>query len=287
MNDIPLASATHLESGPEHPRGLQHDLLLQAHYFEGQIDLRAFATKHPHYPVISANPLVLQPETGRWIYVERFGVVVFWNCTETIIQTFHSDLHQIPGVGKRAEAAEDRLNVHVNAEADRVGFSEVWLRELLLDKLKIVSLTLAQSVALDFFEQAVKAAMTRLQPVIHGLRDEGRLLLSHREALKTVGFAMAVQAAVLDNLTLFDDPPETWESESLAHLDSALYDQFDLEERLSAINQKVNYLTDAGARVMDVLTHRKDQNLEWIVIILIAVEIVFFIWLEMAHPGMP
>ena len=34
---------------------------------------------------------------------------------------------------------------------------------------------------------------------------------------------MEVRAAVLDNLTLFDDPPETWESESLAHLDSALY----------------------------------------------------------------
>jgi uncharacterized Rmd1/YagE family protein len=227
---------------------------------------------------------VLEPEKGRWIYVERFGVVVFWNCTETIIQTFHKDLCQLEGAGKRAEAAQDKLKVYVGAEADRVGFSEVWLRELSLDKLKIVSLTLAQSVALDYFEQAVKVAMVRFQPVVHGLRDQGRLLISHREALKTVGFAMTVRATVLDNLTLFDDPPETWESESLAHLDGALYDQFDLEERLSAINQKLGYLTDAGARVMDVLTHRKDQRLEWIIIVLIAIEIVYFFWKELL-PG--
>jgi len=85
---------------------------------------------------------------------------------------------------------------------------------------------------------------------------------------------------VLDNLTLFDDPPESWESESLAHLDAALFDQFDLEERLSAINQKLAYLQDAGATLMDLLNNRKNHSLEWIVIILILIETLVFIWKE-------
>jgi len=82
---------------------------------------------------------------------------------------------------------------------------------------------------------------------------------------------------VLDNLTLFDDPPETWESESLAHLDSALYDQFDLEERLGAIKEKLAYLHDTGATFLGLLETRKNHRLEWIIILLILVEILLFI----------
>jgi len=261
-------------------QGAATPLLLRAEYFQGQIDYRSFCARHPHYRVLSTNPLVLEPEAGTWVYLSRFGAVVFWNASPATIETVLGDLAALPGTGAREEAARDDLRVHLGAEADRVGFSEVWLRELSLDKLKIVSLALAQSVALDSVEGEVSRAMNRFQPVVTVLREEGRLASSQRELLRMVGFAMSVRAAVLDTLTLFDDPPETWESEALAHLDGALFDQFDLEERLSAVNQKVAYLQDAGAAVLDVLAHRKDQRLEWIIIILILVEVVLFVWKE-------
>lgn len=257
------------------------ELRLQADYFEGQIDTRAFRARHPHYPVLSSNPLVLEPELGSWIYVERFGSVVFWNCSENTILTFQKDLQELPNAGPRIGSAQDSLTVNVGAGEDTVGFSSVWLKELTLEKLRIVSLALAQSVALDYFEHAVSAAMARFQPVVRSLHEEGKLRLGHKEVLTLVGFAMEIRSVVLENLTLFDDPPESWESESLAHLDSALFDQFDLEERIGAINQKLGYLKDAGSTLMEVLTSRKSLRLEWIVIILIAIEIVFFVWKEM------
>ena len=257
------------------------ELGLQADYFEGQIDTRAFRTKHPHYPVISFNPLVLEPEMGSWIYVERFGAVVFWNCSETLIQTFLADLQVLDGAGPRIGSTHDSLSVLVGSDEETVGFSAVWLKELTLGKLKIISLALAQSVALDYFETSVSAAMARFHPVVRTMREEGTLRLKPGEVLSLVAFAMEVRAIVLENLTLFDDPPESWESESLAHLDSELFDQFDLEERISAINQKLGYLKDAGSTLMEVLTNRKSVRLEWIVIILIFVEIVFFVWKEM------
>jgi len=278
MNPPPLASPMQLQvpgasDGPV-------ELRLQAEYFQGKIDTRAFRAQHPEYPVLRTNPLVLQPELGAWIYVERFGGIVFWNCPEALVQAFLEDLRDLPGVGLPVESARDNLTVFVGAPADEVGFSSVSLRELSLEKLRLISLTLAQSVALDNFETAVSDAMDRFQPVVHTLRHRGRLTLKHREVLKLVGFAMDVRSVVLDNLTLFDDPPESWESESLAHLDAALFDQFDLEERLSAINQKLAYLQDAGATLMDLLNNRKNHSLEWIVIILILIETLVFIWKE-------
>jgi uncharacterized Rmd1/YagE family protein len=255
---------------------------LVADYFEGQIDLKAFRSQFTHYPVLCANPLVIEPEAGSYIYLEKFGGLVFWNCSPTTINTLLGEIGELENMGTRVEAVRDILKVHVGGEDERVDFSDVWIGDLTLGKLKIISLALAQSVALDHFEGTVKRAMAGFSPVMRDLSHYGKLFLSRHETLKTIGFAMEVRAVVLDNLTLFDAPPETWESETLAHLDSALFDHFDIEERHSAIQQKLSYLSDAGARVMDVLTTRKSHQLEWIVIALIAVEVVFFLWKEVA-----
>lgn len=249
---------------------------LVAEYFEGQIDIKTFRRHFSHYPVLCANPLILEPQKGAYVAIERFGGLVFWNCEPGLIQRLMEEFEAFAGMGERVETVRDTLKVYVGSYEDRVDFSEVRIREMTLGKLKIISLALAQSVALDYFEGSVKGAMTRFAPVIRGLSQRGRLMLGRNEALKTMGFAMEVRAAVLDNLTLFDPPPETWESETLAHLDSELFDHFDIEERSSAIQQKLSYLSDAGARVMDVLTTRRSHQLEWIVIILIALEVVFF-----------
>lgn len=252
-------------------------LHLVADYYEGRIDTRMFSARHGHHRVISVNPLVIEPEKGCFACFEKFGVVVFWNCSESVMASVHEELGSLPTLGTRVERVRDKLTVHVGSSEERVGFSEVWLRDFTLDRLKIVSLTLAQSVALDHFEGSVRGAMAKFEPVMAGLARQGRLLLTQFEAMKLIGFTMEIRAAVLENLTLFDDPPETWESESLAHLDSDLFDQFDLDERLNAIQQKLAYLSDAAAKVIDLLTTRKSHHLEWVVIILIALEIVFFL----------
>lgn len=266
------------------PEGEERDFALQADYFEGQIDLKAFCASHPHHAILGTNPLVLELQQGSFVFLSRFGGVVFWNCPDPLIRQIHEELKALPDLSRLEEQARDFLRVKIGAAEDSVGFSEVHLREFTLEKLRIVSLTLAQSVALDHFEAAVSQAMARFQPVVRALSHEGKLLLPHREVLRIVGFAMEVRAAVLDNLTLFDDPPETWESESLAHLDSALYDQFDLEERVGAIRQKLAYLHDAGSTFLGLLDTRKNHRLEWIVILLIFLEILLFIWKDLPIP---
>jgi len=259
------------------PEGAVMAFRLQADYFNGQIDLKAFIAAHPHHTLLGTNPLLMEPEPGSFVFLSRFGALVFWNGSEALIRQVHGELKAMPGQGSLEERARDFLNVKVGSPEDAVGFSEVNLRELTLDKVRIVSLTLAQSVALDHFEGAVSRAMGRFRPVVEALSHEGRMVLPHREVLRHIGFAMEVRAAVLDNLTLFDDPPETWESEQLAHLDSALYAQFDLEERLEAIRMKLSYLQDAGTTFLGLLETRKNHRLEWIVILLILVEILLFV----------
>jgi required for meiotic nuclear division protein 1 len=256
-------------------------LTVRAVYFEGQLDTKLFRADHLHYPVLAADPLVIEPQRGAFAVLTKFGSLVFWNCPEALQTELLREASVARGANLGAEKLEDTLEVLVGQAVNTVTFNEVGLRELTLDKLKIISLALAQSVALDHVEHEVAIALAKFYPVVSELRDQGRLRLTETEVLKAVGFAQGVRSAVLANLTLFDKPPETWESEILERLDSQLYDFFDLEERLSAINQKMSYFSEMNATLMNLLNHRKSMRLEWIIIFLILIEVVIFVWFEL------
>ncbi len=271
--------------GPAAPGGGPREFRVHAAYFEGRIDLAQFRARHPEYPVLALDPLVVEPVRDRYVVLTKFGSVLFWNCGPAEIEAVERDVAGLPGALERNPEVADELVVLTGQELDLVTWKEIRLRQLTLDQLKIVSRALGQSVALERFENEVQAAMSRSQPVVSALRARGELIQDQREILQTVGFALDVRAAVLANLTLFDSPPEAWESEAVAHLDAQLWDYFDLDERLSAINQKVSYLADLNDTLTDLLNHRKSQRLEWIIIGLIFLEILFFVATELLRPS--
>lgn len=248
---------------------------VRAEYFEGQINPKTFRAAYPHYAVLASDPLVIEPERGSMVALTKFGAVVFWNCSPATQAAILRELKELPGVSEQNLEVSDSLEVHVGKTEDKVTFDEVWLQELTLAKVKVISLALGQSVALDRFERELSNAMQRTEPVAQALAERGALILSPRRVLRSVGFAMGVRSAVLANLTLFDSPPEAWESEGIAHLDTELYDHFDLAERLSAVNQKVAFLADINTTLIEVLSHRKSHRLEWMIILLILFEIVY------------
>jgi uncharacterized Rmd1/YagE family protein len=247
----------------------------RAEYFAGQIDTKLFRVRHPQYQPLLTNPLVLEPERQRYVFISKFGAVVFWNCTPELTSEILDAMKALPGTIDRVESVADEMVINIGSEVDAVTFNEVDLRELTLEKLKIISLAFGQSVALDHIEQEVSRVLQRFDPVVEALRLHGKLILSPQEVLRAIGFSFDVRSAVLANLTLFDSPPETWESEALARLDTQLYDYFDIEERVSAINQKLAYMNDLHTMLMDMLHQRNSARLEWIIIILICVEVVF------------
>ena len=270
MSTVPIQSFTFKPAQAERLR-------VRAVYLEGQIDLRRFRARNPDYPVLAADPLIVEPVRGSFLVVTKFGALVFWNCSESLQRSLLTEA-QLLTWDSQAEKMEDWFDVLVGASENAVTFNEIRVKELSLERMSIISLAVAQSVALDHIEREVAAALSRFEPVVAAIRATGQLRLSVKQVLKAVGFALQVRSAVLANLTLFDRPPETWESEMLERLDSQLYDFFDLEERLSAINQKVAYFTDMSSMFMTFLSNRRSVQLDLAIILLIFFEILIFLW---------
>jgi uncharacterized Rmd1/YagE family protein len=261
---------------PFRPSGVVR-MQVRAVYLEGQISPREFRRRHANSPVLSTDPLILEVTPASYIVVTKFGGVVFWNCSPEAQRAWLAEIQEAMGTGT-TELLDETIDVLVGTPENAVTFNEVSLRELSLPRMRILSLALAQSVALDYLEREVASALNRFEPVVTELEATGNLRLPVRDALRAIGFALKVRSSVLANLTLFDKPPETWESEMLERLDNQLYDFFDLEERLSAINQKVDYFTDMSSTLTGLLSQRRSWQLEIAVVVLILLEVVIFIW---------
>jgi uncharacterized Rmd1/YagE family protein len=254
-------------------------LTVRSDYFDGPLNLKIFRAQYPHYPVVATDPLLIEPERGSYVVLTKFGGLVYWNCGDDLIRQLRQEVSKLPGISRRCEEVEDQIEVEIGPRTE-VQFERVILREHTVDSVRILSRALAQSVALEYFENRLNEALSKAEPVVERLRVRGALSLNEREVVQAVGFALAIRSNVLTNLTLFDDPPEAWESASITRLVSHLWDYFDLDERLSAITQKVGFLTDLNSTLLNLQSNRKSRRLEWIVIALIFLEIVFFVWLE-------
>ena len=81
---------------------------------------------------------------------------------------------------------------------------------------------------------------------------------------------------IAENLYIFDSPPETWENEELDKLHNDLKKSFDLQDRVRDVSEGLSIVRDNLELFKDILQYRNTVMLEWIVIILIAIEVLNF-----------
>src|SRR5262245_16548896 len=174
-----------------------------------------------------------------------------------------------------ASGVRDALVVLVDQPEDRVNFRDIWLKHLTLEHIRIISETLGRSVALKQCELSVTQALRNTAPIVQALSVRGELTPSEKNILKTVGFTLAVKETIFAKLNLSDDPAETWESERLSRLHNLLYDHFDIKKRLSGLHDKVTFLSDLNLMLLSLLQNRTSHRLEWVVILLIVIEVIF------------
>jgi uncharacterized Rmd1/YagE family protein len=79
---------------------------------------------------------------------------------------------------------------------------------------------------------------------------------------------------ITENLYIFDSATSTWEDETLDKIDIELKKTFDLQSRYRSIHEELEIIKENLGLFKDIMHHRKSSALEWIIIVLILVEVV-------------
>ena len=106
------------------------------------------------------------------------------------------------------------------------------------------------------------------------LERKGTLDISGRNLKKYIGKTLNLKNRIAENLYIFDSPPETWDDEQLNKIDTELKRTFDLQERFRNISEGLQIVKENLELFKDLLQYKNSNMLEWIIIVLIAVEVL-------------
>lgn len=238
------------------------------------IDLKLFSQDFKS-DVYYSDPSELFYKTSgdQYVYVFKYGAVCFLNYNAVQISEF---LKLIKPYCKKLfeENITDEFLLETGAKELRVGFNKIEIPAADINVLRLVMLNVSQSVALDYYEEQTAKLLSETNFHTQMLENKGRLDLSGRKLKKYIARSLLLRNRIAENIYVFDSPPETWEDERLNRVDSDLKRTFDLQVRVRIIHEGLSIVRDNLELFRGLMQHRYSNILEWIIIILILVEVL-------------
>lgn len=111
----------------------------------------------------------------------------------------------------------------------------------------------------------------------------GTIVTNEESVLKLTGRLFQLRAQLNLYLELIETPDMYWEEPLLELIYTLVSRALDINPRIAILNRKLDYATDEQRAFLLVLNEKKSTRLEWIIILLITVEVVFELrqfWLE-------
>ncbi len=219
------------------------------------------------------DELFYQIDEKKYLYVFKYGIVCFLNYNETEMTAFI----QLIGIYSKniyTERLSEEFEIETNTARIKFGYNKIELMQPDHEMLRLVMLNVSQSVALDHFYHQTNILLEETNHHTQTLEIKGRLNLSGINLKKYIGRTLNLKNRIAENLYIFDSPDETWEDETLNKIDLGLKKTFDLQSRFRTIQEGLHIVKENLELFKDILQYRNSTTLEWIIIILIFVEVV-------------
>lgn len=215
------------------------------------------------------------PDTNKYLYIFDYGVVVFANYDQLAKNELMAFAQKYTTAGIETPLFEEyQIETNNQLDSSIVKNNIVTVPEITPSLVRIITLNTGQSVALEYYEVLTDDMITSSKHYILELERYGRLSISKTNLLKYIGKVLNVKNSIIDNLYILDDPNLVWDNEELNILNRQLKANFEINTRFKDIDYRLQIIEDNLTLFTDVLNVRESSRLEWVIIILIVLEIV-------------
>jgi uncharacterized Rmd1/YagE family protein len=224
---------------------------------------------------LSAVPLAIRIGENGIAVLFRYGVAVLIGLSAEDERGFLDRL--APRIGGRlAPFEEEMATVELTGEAeDQVpAGGPIQVREMSPERLLVISDVLAKSVVLAHDEREVAKVFEVIEPFARELATHGRTRRDRKGMLKLIGNALLVQQRVSGRVAIAEKPDALWDRPDLERLYARLEDEYELRERVDALTRKLAVVAETAQTLADIIDTRRALRLEFIVVVLIAFEII-------------
>lgn len=212
------------------------------------------------------------------ICVFSYGSIVFWGCHPNEEKSILKEIEKF-STGPLSNIQEDAFTYSYGEET----FIEEEEDHIILqsdDPLLKISLSygLSQSVKLSNFEYEIDQTIQRTRHLPAELAEKGKISLSRKKISQHLGQLFSQKNSInLDSYAL-DTPEFFWKRPRYEPFYQQSVEFLDIEVRLNILNGKLNLIHELYQILSDELKHTHSSFLEWIIIILILVEVILSIF---------
>lgn len=219
------------------------------------------------------DELFYKMDNEKFVYIFQYGMVGFFNHT---LEEKRIILDSIKPFckGLKEERFSEEVNVVIEPGKQEVSFYKVIIPSFDYESIRLIVLNASQSVALDNYFDITEQLLVETNEHTKYLEQKGKLDISGNKLKRFIGKVLNIKNEISENLYIFDSPDVTWDNEALSHLNLELKKTFDLKDRYRYIHERLGVIKENLELFKDIMDHKESSRLEWIIIILIVIEVL-------------
>ncbi|OAY68113.1 Sporulation protein RMD1 [Ananas comosus] len=215
-----------------------------------------------------------------YMIVFQYGSVVLFNVSDheadgylKIVEKHASGL--LPEMRKDDYAVVEKPTLETWMQG---GLDYIVLKNLSIDGIRTIGSVLGQSIALDYYIRQVDGMVAEFTDINRGMEKTGTFTMKRKKLFQLVGKANTTLADVILKLGLFERSDIAWKNANYAQIWEYLRDEYELTQRFGNLDFKLKFVEHNIRFLQEILQNRKSDFLEWLIIILISVEILISVY---------
>lgn len=211
------------------------------------------------------------------VFVFEYGVVIMWGYTLKEEQAFLDDLAKFESEKLSAEDIQvEEFNYYITTSYQpRIYNDFITLRDDSNFMLKLsISHALAQSVKISLFEELVDNTIEDTQDIPQQIAHTGKVEMTRDETMKSIGELFILRININLHGSVLDSPELMWAEPHLEPIYQATCGYLEVNQRVELLNQRLEVISDLLQMLKDQLGHSQEENLEFIVVVLVCIEVL-------------
>lgn len=211
------------------------------------------------------------------VFLFEYGVAVFWGFTEAEERRFLKELARFENEKLSDEDVQvEEFNYYITKSYQpRIYNDFITLRDGSNYMIKLsISHAIAQSVKISLFEELVDNTIDDTQDFPQEVAVTGKISMSRKDIMKSIGELFILRINVNLHGSVLDSPELMWAEPHLEPIYQATRGYLEITQRVQLLNQRLEVIGDLLQMLKEQMGYAHEEYLEFIVIVLIAVEII-------------
>lgn len=154
----------------------------------------------------------------------------------------------------------------------KVSNEHIALKEASSLSFIIIALVVSQSVGLEKYEQDLEKYFIQSRQLLD--LTQSYAFFKRSKLIEFAKTLTSIQHSMVSDLFLLDKPNILWDNEEAEKLYNKMASILELKDRFEIVEYKLSSLKEDLSMAVDLFNHKHSEFLEWIIILLIAFEIV-------------